>query len=116
MTTSPSFSRMASQTASTKRHGTMNTTTGKAGSPSTNLASISCTPLSPADSGGELRNMLHIDTMMDLLETFVQGNLDIITGDILVIALKEYPIRHVQSWPFARLDVRLRLVVEALKN
>jgi len=116
MTTTPSFTRMASQSASTKRKAAINVVTGLAGSPAVSLASIMCIPLHPADSATELRVTLNIDALTDLLQTFTQGDLDIITGDILVVGGKEYPIRHVQSWPFARMDTRLLLVVEALKN
>jgi len=80
-----------------------------------NIASLSCTPLDPVDA--ELRTRLGLDTPHELLQTFVEGGLDIEEGDVLVVGSTEYPIRAVEDWDWrpdgAEYD---RLVVEDLKR
>ena len=118
MTTTATFTRLAIITASTKREVAPDAVTGKAGAPVTNIASLVCTPLIALDNMTTLqwRETLGLKTLVNLLETFTQGDLDIITGDTLVIGSAEYPIRFVNEWPFARLDIRHQLIIEALKR
>lgn len=114
MTTTASFTRLASVTASTKRLPAVSS--GKAGAPATQIASLACTPLTPVANASEWRETLGIKTLVNLLQTFTQGDLDIITGDVLVIGTKEYPVRFVNEYNFARFDVRRQLIVEDLKR
>ena len=107
------FTRMASVTASTKRPPALSS--GVRGAAEANLSSLSCFPLDPVDA--ELRGRLGIDTPHELLQTFVQGGLDIEEGDILTVSSVDYPIRAVEEWywPNDSADY-LRLVVEELKR
>ena len=111
--TSKSFARAANVTASTKRPPAISS--GKRGTPATNIASLSCTPLDPIDA--ELRQRLALDTPHELLQTFVDTALDINEGDILVVGSAEYPIRAVGDWATtASMPAYKWLVVEELKK
>ena len=107
------FARMATVTASTKRPPAM--VSGIRGAAETNLSSLACLPLDPVDA--ELRGRMAIETPHEVLQTFVQGGLDIVEGDVLVVGSREYPIRAVEewTWPPDSADY-LRLVVEELKR
>lgn len=106
------FSRLATVTASTKRAATLSG--GKRGSPEIHLASLACLPLDPVDA--EVRQRLALDSPHELVQTFVQGGLDIVEGDLLVVGGTEYPIRAVEdwTWPMDRAAYH-RLVLEELK-
>lgn len=106
-----SFARMASVTASTKRR-VFDEAEGKVTAPTTNVASLSCTPLDPVDP--ELRERLALDTPHELLQTFTTET-DIKDGDILVVAGKDYPIRAVADWTWDSSETFLMLVLEDLK-
>jgi hypothetical protein len=90
------FTVMASVTASTKRHGAVGSTTGLRAAAATNIASLKCTPLDPVDA--ELKQRLGLDTPHQLLQTYVDGGLDIKVGDILVVSSVEYPIKRCGKW------------------
>lgn len=62
---SPSFSGLATVTASTKR---ASISSGKRGTPTQNLASVSILPLMPVDP--EIRQRLALDTPHELAQTF----------------------------------------------
>ena len=109
--TSASFSKLATVTASTKRPAAISG--GKAGEPTTNIASLKCTPLIAASR--ELIQMSNLQTTGLLYVTKAQSNLDIKTEDILVIDTVEYPIRAVTNIPFAG-DMRKRMIVESPKR
>ena len=99
---SGSFSRMATVTASTKRGGGI-AGTGLEVAYTENLASLKCLPLDPVTPGttaslaavGQGREGL---AFREILQTTVEGGLDIIEGDILVVGSDEYPIRAVAEW------------------
>lgn len=91
-----SFAKRATVTASTKRLPAKSR--GKVGAAVTNLSSFKCTPLDPV--GTELRNQLQISTPVELLQTFTEGGLDILDGDILVVSSTEYPIQWVGDWTY----------------
>jgi hypothetical protein len=112
---SGSFARLATVTASTKR--SPDVANNKIGAPATNLTGISCTPLDPADPGlqSELQQRLALDTPLELLQTFVDADLDIKEGDTLVVGSAEYPIRAVAEWTWKGSEY-LRLLVEQLKR
>lgn len=64
--TSPSFKRFANVSASTKRAGTV--TSGKRADPTTNIASLYCTPIDPASS--DLAQTIATKAPMELKECF----------------------------------------------
>lgn len=112
---SASFTHLATVTASTKRSPDIDLTTKKAGDATTWIASLKCTRLIPVGNSDELQKMLQLETFVQLLETYVQDGLDIITGDFLVVATKEYPVRLTQPFPFGN-EQRLRIVLEDIKR
>jgi hypothetical protein len=107
---SASFQKLASLTASTKR-ATMSS--GKRAAPTQHLTGLKVHPLDPVDP--ELRQRLALDTPHELLQTFVEGNPDIVEGDVLTVAGEDYPIRSVADWTFGA-DVYRHLVIENLKR
>jgi hypothetical protein len=111
--TSKSFARAANVTASTKRPPTISS--GKRGVPATNLSSLSCFPLDPVDP--ELKQRLSLDSPHELLQTFVDPDLDIVEGDILTVSSVDYPVRAVGDWSAtASMPAYKWLVVEDLKS
>lgn len=108
--TSPSFRRQATVTASTKRLPEI--VSGKRGSAVTKIVSLKCTPLDPVDP--ELRQRLQIDTPHEVLQTFIDGSLDVKEGDLLVVAGKEYPVRSAADWAWRTWAYR-HLIVEDLR-
>ncbi len=108
-----SFAHLATVTASTKRPAAP--VSGKTTTPAAKLASLKCTPLDPVDA--ELSKRLGLDTPHELLQTFVDGGLDIREGDTLTVGSVDYPIRACEdwTWPVGGLAYR-RLVVEDLKR
>ena len=110
---SAAFTRFATVTASTKRPPAISG--GKRGAPAQNIASLSCFPLDPVDS--EISERFGLDSPMELLQTFVQGGLDIKEGDLLVVSSTEYPIRAVGNWTWPPdSEDYLHLIVEELKT
>lgn len=91
---SKSFARLASVTASTRRAPAL--VDGKRGEPTTNIVSLSCTPLDPVDP--EVRQRLALDMPHELISCLVDGGPDIREGDILVVSGVEYPIRACADW------------------
>lgn len=111
-----SFAKMATVTASTKRSPAISG--AKRGTPATNLTGIACTPLDPADPGlrAELQQRLAPEgTPMEILQTFVDADLDIVEGDILVVSGAEYPIRAVADWSWRGSQYK-HLLIEQLKR
>jgi hypothetical protein len=107
------FEIFATVTASTKRQAAP--TSGKTVAPVTNIASLACTPLDPVDA--ELSKRLGLDTPGELLQTFVDGGLDIRQGDYLTVASVDYPIRACEDWTWqASGFVFRRLILEDLKR
>jgi hypothetical protein len=89
------FTVLASVTASTKRRAAV-AASGLRAAAATNIASLKCTPLDPVDA--ELKKRLGLDTPHTLLQTYVDGGLDIKVGDILVVSGVEYPIKACGKW------------------
>jgi len=108
---SNAFTRLATISASTKRPPAVSS--GKRGTPATQISSLSCTPLDPVDP--ELAQRMALDTPHELLQTFVEGTADIDEGDILVVGSDEYPIRSVADWTWQSTTYR-HLVIEELKD
>ena len=89
-----SFAQLASITASTKRSGGI-----VSGMEVGNVASIptlKCLPLDPVSPDIELG--IEGLAWYETLQTAVEGGLNIVEGDILVVGTKEYPIRAVADW------------------
>jgi len=109
---SAGFTLFATVTASTKRPPAVSG--GKRGSPVTQVTSLSCMPLDVVDA--EIRERLGLETPHEILQTCIQGGLDIREGDILVVGSTEYPIRAVENWYWPPDGVEyLRLILEDLK-
>jgi hypothetical protein len=105
-----SFARLAKVTASTKRSPAISS--GKRGTPTTNVAILMCTPLDPVDA--EVRQRLILDSPNIILETFVDNGVDILVGDILVVGSTEYPIKACEDYEWRGTTYR-HLFVEKLK-
>jgi hypothetical protein len=108
---STSFARLATVTASTKRPPSL--AGGRRGEPVVNVATLKCTPLDPVDP--ELRERLALGTPHELLETFVDNDVDVNEGDVLVVGSREYPVRSVAEWTW-RGTVYRHLILEDLKR
>jgi hypothetical protein len=104
------ITRFLTVTASTKRQPTISS--GKRGAPTTQVASLKCTPLDPVDP--ELRQRLALDTPHEVLQTFTQET-DIAEGDLLTVAGVDYPIRSCAEWAWRGTTFR-HLVIEDLKR
>lgn len=107
-----SFARMATVTASTKRVGAI--VNGLEPAPTESIASLKCLPLDPVDP--EVAQKMARLGFMEVLQTFVEGGLDIIEGDLLVVGGTEYPIRAVGDWYWGPSDADfVRLLLEDIK-
>ena len=110
-----SFDLWQTVAASTKRPPTV--ASGLRGAPATNITSLACFPLDPLDP--ELARRRGLETPTKYLQTMVDGSLDIIEGDILVVGSDEYPIKGLEKWTWfpdgVTADYRL-LILEDLKR
>ncbi len=89
-----SFERLASVAASTKRSGGI--VGGKEVGYVAHIESLACLPLDPVSP--ELAQGIEGLAWRELLQTMVDGGLDVREGDILVVGEDEYPIRAVADW------------------
>ena len=105
-----SFSRLATETASTKRPPAISG--NKRGVPVTNISSLSCTPLDPVQP--DLKARMGLNSPHELLQTFVTGAPDIVPGDVLVYGGKDYPVKAVGDWKW-RSTKYVHLVLEDIK-
>lgn len=114
---SASFKRMARVAFTTRR--TPAIAGGKRGAPAPYLvdAAQRCTPLDPADAGGkgERVQRLILESPVQLLECFVDGDLDIREGDILVADGRELAVRAQGPWEW-RGGLYRYLIVEDLQT
>jgi hypothetical protein len=96
---------LATKTASVKRASIVG---GKRGEPVTVLSDLPCTPLYPADPDmvNNLLQRLNISTPYRMLETFVPGNHEIHTGDMLIVDGESYQVRAVADWKPGRPTTR----------
>lgn len=104
------FRHISRMRARTKRAPVISN--GKRGTAVWYLPEFACAPLDPVDP--ELRQRLALDSPHELKQTFVDGDIDIVEGDILVVGNAEYPIRSCAEWLW-RGRVYRHLVVEELK-
>ncbi len=107
------FTLMASTTASTKRRPAADGTTDLFGDPAANIASLSCTPIDALDPEIAIHAGL-TGAPFTAFQTFVQSGLDIVAGDVLVVASQEYDIRAIEpyEWTPDSAAVYQRLVLE----
>lgn len=89
-----SFDRMASVTASTKRSGGI--TDGLETAYAEKIASLKCLPLDPVSP--DLALGIEGLSWRETLQTATEGDLDIVEGDLFVVATVEYPVRAVAEW------------------
>lgn len=104
------MARFLTVTASTKRAPAISG--GKRGSPATQVASLTCTPLDPVDP--EIRQRMALDAPHELLQTFT-AETDIREGDLLVVSATEYPIKSCSEWVWRGTTFR-HLILEDLKR
>ena len=103
------FARMATIVAGTLRPPVI--TGGKRGTLTVHLVDIRVTPLDPVDP--ETRQRLALQTPQELLQSFADGDLDILEGDVLVVAGVEYPVRNAAEWRW-RGSQFVHLILEVL--
>lgn len=92
-----SLARRCTQAASTKRALIV---AGKRQAPATHLTGLLCAPLYPADASrlGQLVELGVIESIVNVYETFVLGNQDIVPGDLLTTGGIDYVIRGAAAW------------------
>jgi hypothetical protein len=105
---------MATITVATKRNPGVSVTTGLRGQPMALLSGVKALPLMPLDSAIALR--MGVSAPEEKLQTFVDGEYDVVVGDYLTYGGFDYPISHVADWPFRAGDTSLLLIVEDLKR
>lgn len=89
-----SFAKLATVTASTKRGGTV--VDGLEQAEVEVIASLKCWPLDSVTP--EVAQGFEELGWREILQTAVEGGLDIQEGDILVVSGTDYPIRAVADW------------------
>lgn len=89
-----SFDELASVDASTKRRGAI--VDGLEPAYSEQIASLSCLPLDPVSP--EIAMGIEGLSFREILQTAVEGGLNIVEGDLLVVGGTNYPIRAVEDW------------------
>lgn len=112
---SRSFTLVSTVEASTKRNPTV--ASGKRGTATTNISLLECTPLDPVSA--EVANRFGLNTPHEVMETFVDADLDILAGDILVVNSSEYQIKATAEWDWRHASSEsqmLHLILEELKD
>lgn len=104
-----SFSRLATVTASTERRPISGVIESNAVAV---VTSMQCLPLDPVSP--ETIRRTNMTTPINMLETYVEGDLDIHSGDVLVVGASRYDIRIVANYTWRETHC-LHLVVEAKK-
>ena len=105
---SGSFAKLATVTASTKRVGAI--VDGLTPNPSVSIASLKCLPLDPVTP--EVALMAGIAAFAEVLQTMVEGGLDILAGDQFIVGSTTYKVRAVgeTTWrPTASADLLIIL-------
>lgn len=104
--TSASFSALATVPANTKR---ATVSGGKRGTATAYLVGLSILPLDPVDA--ELRQRQDLQSNYRVFQTMVEGDLDIIIGDVLTVSGTDYKIIGVEKWTYED-AYNMRLFVE----
>lgn len=97
MSTVDSFSSVAVVSCSTKRSSISG---GQGYSPTPELTGLYCTPLDPVDA--ELSTRAGLQSPLNIWQTFIEGDNDIVKGDVLTVASVDYDIRAV--WDYSAWD------------
>jgi len=105
-----SFDEMATVTASTKRSAGI--VDGLEAGYVENIASLKCLPLDPISP--ELSLGIEGLGWRETLQTYTEGGLDIVEGDLLVVGSTEYPVRAVAEWTWRGSEYSM-LYVEEVK-
>lgn len=106
-----SFTRWAVVDCSTKRAAAI--AGGKRGVPAENLTGLKCTPLDIVDADVAARS--GVSSPHELLQTFIEGNNDILNGDLLTVDSTDYPIKSIADWTHWRDGQWKHLILEAIK-
>lgn len=107
-----SFERLATTTASTKRSVKAGSQFGE---PTSNLSGVACLPVMPIDP--QVAATMNVEAPYELMETFVDGVIDIVEGDLMTVDGIEYRVRAVGDWPFAYSSTAYKaLVLEEVKG
>jgi len=88
-----SFALLADVTASTKRSGGISS--GLEAAYAEEIISLQCLPLDPVTA--EIAQGFENLSFREILQTQVEGGLDIVEGDLLVVDSVEYPIRAIED-------------------
>lgn len=91
------FTLLATVTASTKRRPTADDN-ALFDVPAANITSLSCTPLDPVTAEKALELGIGPGAPFNYFQTFVQGGLDIIAGDVLTVSSTDYDIRAIEPY------------------
>jgi hypothetical protein len=105
---SVSFRLMATATYSTKRNATTSGVTTKAVA---KLTGVKGTPMMPVSA--EIMERYQIRSPRQPFVIYVEGTLDIVSGDTIVFGSTDYPIMGLGPWPTDR--AFLEILVEAVK-
>ena len=89
-----SFELMATVMASTRRSGGISD--GLEAAYAEEIVSLKCLPLDPVSA--EIAQGFEGLSFREILQTQVEGGLDIVEGDLLVVDSVEYPIRAIEDW------------------
>lgn len=97
--------------ASTKRAPTLSG--GRRGAAATYLSNIQIGELDPVTP--EIAARVATKAPEELLQVFVEGDVDVREGDVLVVGANEYPIRSCAEWGW-RGSKYLHLILEDIKT
>lgn len=107
-----SFSYLTTATATTQREGAP--ASGIAGAMANSVVGFKCTPPTPLTP--EVAKMVGIGAFAELLQTFVEGGLDIIPKDTFITGGITYYVRAVGEWYWEPKDSNnLAIVLEEVK-
>jgi len=88
---------------------------GLSGDLATEIASLKCLPLDPLSP--EVAKMTGLGTFVELLQTMVEGGLDILEGDVLYVGSNSYTVRAVGQWTWSPTGTdTLRLILTEVKG
>jgi hypothetical protein len=79
----------------------------------TQVTVLHCTPLDPVNA--ELAERAGTLAPHTLRQTFVDGGVDVVAGDVLVVEGAEYPVRSAAVWTWRNTSYK-HLVVEVLRR
>lgn len=92
---SRSFQWLSDTQASTKRNPAA--VAGVVAAPATYLTGLELLPIMPVSD--DIRLRYTIESPREAYVTYIQGVVDIVEGDILVVDSVSYPVRAASPWP-----------------